>query len=558
MRTSIFNRVFGITILFFLIQLSVSAQKIDINSVYQSAMSAYDSKKYHEASDQFSILIDEIGFKIQNTGVYYNGACIYALNNQPKKAFELLEFLVNEKLYSNYKHISTDSDLESLYASKQWTEIIEKVRVNLATLPERNRKTIKEELIKAKALLTNDKGKLWGENIWHTAFLVLDFDNTIYTLKPIAGFKTTDSIIYFSKMQENELSFTNSVQEYKGTKYATILSSYLKDNSATIIHELFHTLQFKHKEFSGNPVSYLDNYDARQWLRLEYQALRFTLQSMNSKESLQEIKLHLKDALLFRKLRQTKYKEYLANELELETLEGLANYTGIQLSAIDNKYEEAISQINEREASETYTRPFPYATGPAYGLIFDYLNIDWKKGLDRIYNFLDIYETQIIREKIFINETIISQAKTRNHFQKIHQEELKRKTSQEKLISFYTKMLIDKPTVSVTSIDENYGRTYNMNGTISLDENRTIFSSIKGTAKSKEDFGNFYIKNGMGTLGTSGILGTWIGDVLKFTFPLFQKIEGNKIIGEFYVIELNEGWEVIKINSNGDFEIVKK
>jgi len=556
MKLSIFNRVFRISTVLFFIQFSISAQEIDINAIYQSAIKAYDSKKYNEASNQFSILIDEVGFKIQNTGVYYNGACIYALNNQSKKAFKLLEYIVNDKLYSNFRHISTDSDLESLHTSSQWDEIIDKVRANLTSLPKRNRKTIKNKLTETKTLLNNDNGKLWGENIWHTDFLILDFDNTIYTLKPIAGLKTTDSILYYSKMQENELNFTNSVQEYNGGKYATILSSYLKDNGATLIHELFHTLQFKYKEFYGNPVSYLDNYDARQWLRLEYEALRLTLQSINNKENSQKIKLHLNDALIFRKLRQTKYQEYSKNELELETLEGLANYTGIKLSAIENKYEEAISQIDEREASETYTRPFPYATGPAYGLIFDYLNIDWKEGLRSVYNFLDIYEVLVKKETIIINEIIISQAEKRNNFKKIHKEELKRKTSQEDLVNFYTKILIDEPTLTVTSIDENYGRMYNMNGTISLDNNRTIFSSIKGTAKSKEDFGNFYIKDG--ELGKTGILGTWIGDILKFTFPLPKRVEGNKIIGEFYEIELNPEWEVVEINSSGDLEIIKK
>ncbi|CAM1369319.1 TPR end-of-group domain-containing protein [Tenacibaculum xiamenense] len=555
MKLSVFNRIFGITIVFFFIQFSVSAQELDINAVYQSAIKAYDSKNYNEASNQFSILINKVGFKIQNTGVYYNGACIYALNNQPKKALELLNHLVNDKLYSNYKHISRDGDLNSLHTSSQWDEIIDKVKTNLITLPERNRKTIKNRLSEAKKLLDNDNGSLWGENIWHTDFLIIDYDSNIYSLKPITGFKTTDSILFYSKIKNNELSFTNSVQEYKGKKYATILNNYLKGKSTTLIHELFHTLQFKHKEFNGNPVSYLDNYDARQWLRLEYQALRLTLQSISNNEDLEKIKLHLNDALIFRKLRQIKYKEHLKNELELETLEGLANYTGIKLSAIENKYEEAIHQINEREVAETYTRPFPYATGPAYGLVFDYLNIDWKKGLDVIYNFLEIYEAKIVKKEIVLSNTYILQAKERNNYERIHQEELSKKTRKEDLINFYTKMLIDSPTLSVTSIDEKYGRTYNMNGTISLDEDRTIFSSIKGTAKSKEDFGNFYIKDGK--LGKTGILGTWIGDVLKFTFPLPKRIEGNKIIGDFYELEFNKGWEIVKINDKGSLEIRK-
>jgi len=559
MKSSILKRVFRITTALFFTQFSVSAQEIDINVVYQSAMSAYDSKDYKEASNQFTALIDNVEFKIKNASVYYNGACIYALNNQPKKAFKLLEYLINEKLYSNYKHISTDSDLESLHTSNQWAEIMGKVKANLTTQPERNREMIKKRLIEAKSLLDNDNGKLWEENIWHTDFLILDFDNTIYTLKPIVGFKTTDSTLYYSKMNENELSFSNSVQEYMGKEYATILISYLTDDGSTFIHELFHTLQNKHITLNGEPIVYLDNYDARQWLRLEFKALKTTLQSIMNNQELEKIKLHFNDALLFRKIRQTKYKEHLTKELEIETLEGLAQYTGVKLSNTKSVYADAITEIDEREAAPTYGRPFPYATGLAYGLIFDYLNIEWKKGLDSSYNFLEIYEKKVIKKELAITDTLVLQAKSRNNFKQIHQEELAKKIEQEKLIDFYSEMFFKKPTLSVTSINNNYGRSYDMYGTLTLDSSSIVYSRIKGTAQSKENFGNFYIKEDIAKLGTTGILGTWVGgDVLKFTFPLPEKIEDNKIIGEFYVIELNEGWEVVKVNSKGNLEIVKK
>lgn len=71
----------------------------------------------------------------------------------------------------------------------------------------------------------------------------------------------------------------------------------------------------------------------------------------------------MKDAVIFRKERQQQYSKYLNDELEIETLEGLANYTGFVLSSYDNKYEKAIEEINQREEAKTYTRPFPYATG---------------------------------------------------------------------------------------------------------------------------------------------------------------------------------------------------
>ena len=100
-----------------------------------------------------------------------------------------------------------------------------------------------QEKFKAKNILLTENGKLWGENIWSDNILVLGFDNTIYTLKPLSNSKTTDSIVFYKKIPKNTLGFSNAAQKYDGKEYAVVLTNYLDDNSATIIHELFHILQ---------------------------------------------------------------------------------------------------------------------------------------------------------------------------------------------------------------------------------------------------------------------------------------------------------------------------
>ena len=60
----------------------------------------------------------------------------------------------------------------------------------------------------------------------------------------------------------------------------------------------------------------------------------------------------------------------------------------------------------------------------------------------------------------------------------------------------------------------------------------------------------------MKNLGVSGVLYSFDGKI--FTFPKPIEIKNNRIIGEYYEIELNKCWEVIKINDKGDLEIVKK
>lgn len=533
-----------------------SSQNTDIKTVYPSSMKEYELGHYKNASEIFQIIIDNFKFDDISTTKLYNGACIFALAKQNETAIKILDYLASNRFYSNYDHIISDMDLNNIHIEPKWKNITEKVAENKKTEPERLREKIKTELFKAKEILFAENEKLWNKNIWSDDILILGFDNTIYSLKPLSNGKTSDSIIFYKNISENTLGFSCATQKYKGKEYAIVLTSYLDDNSATIIHELFHILQYKHISLNGNPITYLDNYDAREWLRLEYQALKNALNSIDKQASKSEVEKFINDAFIFRKIRQTKYKEFLQKEIEIETSEGLANYTGFILSTYTNKHKKAISEINQREQAQSYTRPFPYATGPAYGLIFDYLKMNWRMGLDTTYNFLEIYETRHLKKKIETSKYAIRSALKRNNYKEIHKQETERKIENEENINYYADIFITKPTLTVKLADSLYGRTFDMNGIIILKDRGIVYSMIKGVDGSKNNFGNFATISGKEKLGVSGILYSFDG--IKFTFPLPITIEKNKIIGEYYEIELNKGWEVMKINNKGDLEIVKK
>lgn len=544
------------TFLLLLLPIVLNAQNTDIKTVYPKSMKEYELGHYKNAAEMFQIIIENYKFDEISITKLYNGACIFSLAEQNKTAINILNYLASKRFYSNYEHIMNDTDLNNIHSDSEWNKIIERISENKKTQPKRLRQKIKSELFKAKEILLADNGKLWGENIWSEDILVLDFDNTIYTIKPLLDGKTNDSILYYKKIPDNTLGFSNAAQKYNQKEYAVVLTNYLNDSSATIIHELFHILQHKHISLNGNPIQYLDNYDAREWLRLEFQALKNALGAINENKNKSEIEKYVSDALVFRKSRQSKYKEFFQNEIEIETSEGLANYTGFVLSNFANKYDKAISEINQREQAQTYTRPFPYATGLAYGLIFDYLKIDWKVGLDTTYNFLNIYEQKYLNRKINTDNSNIKLAQERNNYKEIHKQELDRKVKNEKIMQYYSEIFIQKPTLKVQLSDSLYGRTFDMNGTIILKDNGIVYSMIKGVDNSKNNFGNFSTIKGKEKLGVSGVLMSFDGK--NYTFPLPLNIEKNKIIGEYYIIELNEGWEVVKINKKGDMKIIKK
>jgi len=537
---------------------STEVNELLLDSIYETAMAYYDSKDYKKSAQKFDYFFKENGNLIYNNGIY-NAACTYALNNENEKALKWLKYLVEEKYYSNLNHIKTDTDLTKLHKYPEWKSILKKAKYNLETEPERKREKIKSELFKANNILNEDNGKLWGANLWNPNILVIDYDKSIYSLVKLPNSRTKDSVLFYSKFIDNELSFTNTTQDFKGKKYATVMINAISDSSATLIHELFHLTHFtKNSNLRANPIEYLDKLDARLLLRLEYQALKNALSEADNNTGTSTVTSYLKDALIFRKTRQEKYKAYIDEELELETVEGLANYTGIKLSTIPNLYQRTINEINVREAAETYTRPFPYATGPAYGILFDYLKINWRQGFDKVYNYLEIYEKQFLKDQIVLNVNELLEAKRRNNFKKINEEETNRKLEFDKLIMYYTNKLITEPTLKASTVNKDYSMSFNMNGTLILDDYGIVYSGIKGTDHSNKNFGDFHINEGNNKLGEGGVLKLKNTTQTTYIFSKPIKITGNKIYGDFYEIELNKGWKVVTLNEKGDMEIVKE
>ena len=532
----------------FLVNFTFGQDKEKYSELIKEAWGFYEAKEYLKSGHKYNEAFIAFGGKgfINDR---YNAACSWALANEVDSAFVQL-FKIADLI--NLADIMQDSDLNNLHKYPRWNELIDLIRASV-------KEKVVTELLKAKKILEDDAGKLWGKPIWDDHVLVLSSDNTAYSLTPFAGSVATENGIYSTLLPTGQLAYVNTTQEYDGKRYATIRDDYLSDNSATIIHELFHILHSKHRVLNGSAINYMDNYDAREWLRLEYQALRNCLNSIDQSKDPKTISDYLQDAMVYRKIRQTKYSSFLELETEIETLEGLANYTGYVLSTYSNKYELAIKEINERENTNTFIRNFSYATGFAYGIIFDYLKLDWKQGLDIVYNFLDIYEKNYLKEPLSITKQREAMANERNNYATIHKEETERKETNEKNIKLLREQLIEPPTLSVI-LPLTYSQSYDMNGTVVIDSFNVVYTTLfYGTDISQgENFGSFTFSSQNKKHEITGILITKSETENTITFPLPFRIEGNKIIGDTYEITLNNNWKVELKNEKGDFQIVKK
>ncbi len=524
------------------------------DSLYKKAMDFYDQKIYNQSA----LLLDKVLLtkSSSNPDILYNASCVYSLNNEAKKAMTYLNILADKYFYSDLQHINTDTDLENLRQLAEWKLLIEKVTKNKETLPQRRRAKIQTELLKTKNLLNADNGKLWNGNIWNDHILVLDENEIVYTLNSKLPNTTNDSLLFYKSVKEKTLLHVNTNQLFEGEKWAIVQNYDItsSDSCQTPIHELFHLFHSKQINIAGNIVEYLDEYKAKILLRSEFEALRNCIKSLQTNNET-AAKQFLNDAIYFRTKREKEYKSQNHYALELETLEGLASYTGYKLSAYTDLYRMSILELNGRENPTGLNRSFAYATGLAYGLIFDHFQVKWRTDLKHIYSFRDIYNQQKFFKKAVDSKS--ENIKQRNNYYTIEREEIKRKLINDSIRQFYNNIFIKQPVLVVQrdTSDKTYFMSFDMNSTFTLGKEGIVYSEISSSSTNPLVFGNFKT-TGETQIGKTGILITSNFSKLTFSKPL--KIQDKIITGENYVIELNKGWKVRQLDKKGNLEIVKE
>ena len=150
------------------------------------------------------------------------------------------------------------------------------------------------------------------------------------------------------------------------------------ERARLILHECWHRIQ----EQIGLPGAmpnndHLDTRNGRIWLQLEFRALARALPAWGA-----ERKQGIEDALAFRAYRRQLFPDAAKNEDRMEVHEGLAEYTGVRAAfgQYDGRYYMA-GRLKLGEVRASFAYGFAYDTGPAYGLLLDMQEADWRNGL---------------------------------------------------------------------------------------------------------------------------------------------------------------------------------
>ncbi len=234
----------------------------------------------------------------------------------------------------------------------------------------------------ARDVAIRDRGRLWGRSLEGPLLVADPASMVMFAATPDSAGQLARHGSMFRGRVPQSITPANTAVIWSG-RHWTMVRWPLPTDSTTlrelIAHELWHRIQDS-LGLAGRelPNGHLERESARVWLRLEARALVRSLSATGTDQ-----REALEDALGFRAARYRDYPGADTSEATLELNEGLAEYTGISLSGrtLDQQRERAITGLRQLETAESVVRSFAYASGPAYGLLLDQLDPEWRSAI---------------------------------------------------------------------------------------------------------------------------------------------------------------------------------
>lgn len=229
-----------------------------------------------------------------------------------------------------------------------------------------------------------DAGKLWDVELYNN-LLVIDRDGYQFVSNfPVESCNTVKYKNLFIGDYHQNQTIGNTSTVLEGKSVTMVMWPLPKDYSEKLelfAHEAFHSMQ-KDLGFEthADVVSHLDKKNARILFRLEINALFNSLLTNSPNDFI--------NALAFRKARYDLYKNAEKEETAMETLEGLAQYTGYKFAYTDqNQLMKKLEDLTHRAHQTSHlARSSAYFTGPLYGFLLDKASQNWRKESVPLFN----------------------------------------------------------------------------------------------------------------------------------------------------------------------------
>lgn len=295
-------------------------------------------------------------------------------------------------------------------------------------------------LDEAKAICTRDAGAFWGHSLCGPMLLVDPVDRSVIANRTDGHGVLKPSGAVFTGTLPASVILANTSIEWSGVRWSEILWPIPGDadqRHVTLAHEMFHRIQPALKMvLSEGDNRHLDTLEGRYLIQLEWRALASALRAPTTAARRQAAA----DALLFRSERYRLFPGAATNENDLESNEGIAEYTGARLGLTtpQARIRYALHDLMAFVKAPSFVRSFAYATGPAYGLLLDRADPGWHRRfvpgqrLDQLLgNAMHLtppaFATLKAREAAYDDGTLRASEVKRDEARRVHLAELKAK-----------------------------------------------------------------------------------------------------------------------------------
>ncbi len=388
-----------------------------------------------------------------------------------------------------------------------------------------------------------DGGALWGTELYGPLFLVDPGSRSVVANRPDPeNVLRQEDGVWVGTLSE-EINPANAAVDWAGLRWTMVLwppPSIPHARNRLLLHESFHRVQEDVGLAAENPPNgHLDTRDGRTWMRLEMRALAEALASGGSGRA-----ASIRDALDFRARRRSLFPEAAAEEDALERNEGMAEYTGLVLSGLPSEVlaDRAAVDLERREASDSFSRSFAYATGPAYGVLLDESGRPWRDALVGGATLGDLlaaaYDTEVSRVAAegriarYNGERVVA-IETAHEKERLAREAALRARR------------VEGPVLRVTPGAE-FSFSFDPNDAVNLEGSGTVY----GSARVTDVWGILEVDSG-GALFLRNAQGWFTGVVV----PAPTGGPEPPTSGEGWRLDLAEGWEIAPGERAGDWVV---
>ncbi|MGH1516624.1 hypothetical protein [Chryseobacterium sp. JK1] len=385
--------------------------------------------------------------------------------------------------------------------------------------------------------------RLWNKDLYGPMMIVnpktreifANESDTANTLKLNGGI--------YSGALPARINIANTAINWNGKRWAMIMLPLpeQKQNRINLLaHESFHRIQ-PSLGFTLNNTenNHLDQKNGRIYLRLELEALKKAIQARSRGDQQQ----YLTDALTFRKYRHALYSNSAETENSLELNEGIAEFTGVIVSGRNKAQTKAffLNGIDDFFKNPTFVRSFAYHTVPVYGYLLYRKNSDWNKKVTAKTDLTDVFINEFAINIPANLETKIDEISNRYNGAAIIDEETVREEKTKALIAEYKALFIDRPHFEIKF--EKMNVSFDPRNIVPIDNKGTVYPTIRVT----DLWGVLTVEKG------ALMSPNW--DRISISNPV--AIDGKKISGDGWKLDLADGYSVSKDEATGNYRIVK-